>query len=294
MLYNAAMYDLIINPHASRGKAAKKAKKVIEILNEKGVEFAAHYTAREKEAIEIAKELSEEGATDIIALGGDGTLNEVLNGINPEKVNLGLIPCGTGNDFAAAAKIPLDTEKALDIILNDSPKSTDYMVCGGVRGINVIGTGIDVDILKRCRRARFFKGKLQYVIALIVSLMKFKFYKFKIIRGEQTEEKDALIACVGNGSQIGGGIRMCPKAVIDDGKLDFVIAGKLKKSRIPHAFVKLMQGKILEQNFTTMEYSEHVKINFDHPVTIQIDGELYDGIDFDLSIVKGGINFYRP
>ena len=87
---------------------------------------------------------------------------------------------------------------------------------------------------------------------------------------------------------------MCPKAVIDDGKLDFVIAGKLKKSRIPHAFVKLMQGKILEQNFTTMEYSEHVKINFDHPVTIQIDGELYDGIDFDLSIVKGGINFYRP
>ena len=98
------MYDLIINPHASRGKAAKKAKKVIEILNEKGVEFAAHYTAREKEAIEIAKELSEKGATDIIALGGDGTLNEVLNGINPEKVNLGLIPCGTGNDFARYGK----------------------------------------------------------------------------------------------------------------------------------------------------------------------------------------------
>ena len=68
------MYDLIINPHASRGKAAKKAQKVIGILNEKGVEFAAHYTAREKEAIEIAKELSEKGATDIIALGGDGTI----------------------------------------------------------------------------------------------------------------------------------------------------------------------------------------------------------------------------
>lgn len=288
------MYDLIINPQASRGKAAKKAQKIIGILNEKGVEFAAHYTAREKEAIEIAKELSEKGATDIIALGGDGTLNEVLNGIDPEKVNLGLIPCGTGNDFAAAAKIPLDTEKALDIILNDSPKSTDYMVCGGVRGINVIGTGIDVDILKRCRRARFFKGKLQYVISLIVSLMKFKFYKFKIVRGEQTEEKDALIACVGNGSQIGGGIRMCPKAVIDDGKLDFVIAGKLKKSRIPHAFIKLMQGKILEQNFTSMEYAEHVKIEFDRPVTVQIDGELYDGIDFDLSIKKGGLKFYRP
>ena len=77
-------------------------------------------------------------------------------------------------------------------------------------------------------------------------------------------------------------------------KLDFVIAGKLKKRKIPHAFVKLMQGKILEQNFTTMERVEHVKLTFDRPVTIQIDGELYENIDFDLSIVKSGIKIYRP
>ena len=288
------MYDLIINPHASRGKAAKKAEKVIEILKDKGVEFRTHYTTREKEAIEIAKKLSDEGATDIIALGGDGTLNEVLNGIDSEKVNLGIIPSGTGNDFVAAAKIPADIESAVNIILNETPKPTDYMVCGGVRGINVIGTGIDVDILKRCKRAKVFKGKIQYLISLIVSLIKFKFYKFKIVRDDKTEEKDALIACVGNGYRIGGGIRMCPKAVIDDGKLDFVVAGKLKKMRIPHAFIKLMQGKILEQDFTSMEYVDHIKIEFDHPVTIQIDGELYDDIDFDLTLKKGGINFYRP
>ena len=87
---------------------------------------------------------------------------------------------------------------------------------------------------------------------------------------------------------------MCPKADIDDGELDFVVAGKLKKSRIPGAFVKLMKGKILEQDFTTFERREHVKITFDKPVTIQIDGELYDDIDFDVSIVKGGINIFRP
>ena len=168
------------------------------------------------------------------------------------------------------------------------------MVCGGVRGLNIIGTGIDVDILKRCKKSKILRGKLQYVISLVISLIKFRFYKFYICKGEEKIEKEALIACVGNGHRLGGGIRMCPEAKIDDGELDFVIAGKLKKRKIPHAFVKLMQGKILEQDFTSFERCEHVRLEFDKPVTIQVDGELYDGLDFDLSIVKSGIKIYRP
>lgn len=288
------MYDLIVNPHASRGKAKKKAERIIKLLEERGAEFNVHYTSQPKEAIKIAEELSEKGATDVIAIGGDGTVNEVLNGIDPEKVNLGIIPTGTGNDFIAAAKIPTDEVEALNLILNGKAKPTDYMLCGGVRGINIIGTGIDVDILKRCGRFKVIKGKLQYLISLIISLIKFEFYKFKVVREEGCEEREALIACVGNGSQFGGGIRMCPEAIIDDGLLDFVIAGKLKKRRIPAAFIKLMQGKILEQDFTSMERVERVKIEFDKPVTVQVDGELYDGLDFDLSIVKSGIKVYRP
>lgn len=288
------MIDLIINPHASRGKAAKKAAKVIKILEEKNVEFAAHYTARPKEAIEIAKKLSDEGATDVIALGGDGTVNEVLNGINPETVRLGIIPTGTGNDFVVAAKIPTDVKKAVDTILSGEAKDTDYMVCGGIRGINAIGTGIDVDVLKRYAKAKVFKGKIAYIFALISALIHFRFYKFKVIKGEEKEDKTALIACVGNGFRIGGGIRMCPKAVIDDGLLDFVVVNELKKSRIPHAFVKLMKGKILEQDFTVMERVDRVKIEFEQPSTVQIDGELYENLDFDLSLVKGGVKVYRP
>jgi N-glycosylase/DNA lyase len=94
--------------------------------------------------------------------------------------------------------------------------------------------------------------------------------------------------------EFGGGIKICPKAQIDDGLLDFVVAGKLKKIKIPRAFLKLMKGKILECDFTSFERRERVKIDFDKPVTIQIDGELYDGIDFDVSFVKGGINIFRP
>ena len=287
------MINIIVNPKANGKKAAKIAKKVDKYLTEKGVEHAFFYTDAPRHAIKLAEELSKTSDT-IVALGGDGTINEVLNGLDTERVKFGIIPSGSGNDFIAAAGIPQNPIEAVDLILSGEAKPTDYMVCGGVRGLNVIGTGIDVDILKRCKKSRILRGKLQYVISLVISLIKFRFYKFYICKGEEKIEKEALIACVGNGHRLGGGIRMCPEAKIDDGELDFVIAGKLKKSKIPHAFVKLMQGKILEQDFTSFERCEHVRLEFDKPVTIQVDGELYDGLDFDLSIVKSGIKIYRP
>lgn len=287
------MINIIVNPKANGKKAAKIAKKVDKYLTGKGVEHSFFYTDAPRHAIKLAEELSKTSDT-IVALGGDGTINEVLNGLDTEKVNFGIIPSGSGNDFIAAAGIPQNPIEAVDLILSGEAKPTDYMVCGGVRGLNIIGTGIDVDILKRCKKSKILRGKLQYVISLVISLIKFRFYKFYICKGEEKIEKEALIACVGNGHRLGGGIRMCPEAKIDDGELDFVIAGKLKKRKIPHAFVKLMQGKILEQDFTSFERCEHVRLEFDKPVTIQVDGELYDGLDFDLSIVKSGIKIYRP
>lgn len=287
------MINIIVNPKANGKKAAKIAKKVDKYLTGKGVKHAFFYTDAPRHAIKLAEELSKTSDT-IVALGGDGTINEVLNGLDTEKVKFGIIPSGSGNDFIAAAGIPQKPIEAVDLILSGEAKPTDYMVCGGVRGLNIIGTGIDVDILKRCKKSKILRGKLQYVISLVISLIKFRFYKFYICKGEEKTEKEALIACVGNGHRLGGGIRMCPEAKIDDGELDFVIAGKLKKSKIPHAFIKLMQGKILEQDFTSFERCEHVRLEFDKPVTIQVDGELYDGLDFDLSIVKSGIKIYRP
>ena len=288
------MYCFIVNPQANRGKAGKTARTLRKILEEKEIPHAFYYTKKPGEGKEIAKMLCDRGETLIVAVGGDGTMHEVFNGIDPERTEFGLIPCGSGNDFAATAGIPTDPEKALDLILHGEAKPTDYMNCDGVRGLNIIGTGIDVEILKRCRRIRFPKGKLQYLVSLIVSLIRFKFYTFHIEENGKTETKRALIACVGNGTRFGGGIRMCPKAVIDDGKLDFVVAGKLKKSKIPHAFIQLMKGNILKQDFTSFERVEHIRLEFDKPVTIQIDGELYDDIDFDLSIVKSGVKIFRP
>ena len=167
------MIDFIVNGKAGYARSWLKTKRIItEILESKGVEYRFHFTEYAKHATKIAKDLCEQGATDIVAIGGDGTVNEVLNGLAVEKVNFGIIPHGSGNDFVDSVSIPHKVADALNVILNESPKPTDFLVCDGVRGLNIIGTGIDVEILQRCENNKIFKGKLKYFISLIISLIK--------------------------------------------------------------------------------------------------------------------------
>ena len=288
------MYNIIVNPHSGGGKKRRIFEYVVERLRALKKDFRVFETEKEKQAVFLTRELTSEGPCDIIVVGGDGTLHEALNGFSDfENCNLGLIPAGTGNDFAAAAGIPTDAEGALSLILNTQPKSTDFMQMSGVRGINVIGTGIDVEILKRCRASKVLRGRFQYIISLIISLCKFKNYKMKVRVNGKESTYNALIACVGNGYRIGGGVPMCPEAKVGDGLLDFVVVDDVKKLKVPPAFVKLMKGKILREKFTFFERCEHIEIEPDPPQTIQVDGEFYDGLPFVVDVVKDKLRMYR-
>ena len=289
------MLNIILNPRSGEGKKKKQQRQALDRFRARKKEIRVFETEKAGQASVLARELTSEAEGDIVVVGGDGTLHEVLNGFtNFDKCALGLIPTGTGNDFAAAAGIPLDPERAADLIIDSQPKYTEYMqMPQGVRGINVFGTGIDVEILQRCRASKVLRGKFQYLISLIISLIKFKNYKMRTLVNGEEGNYDALIACVGNGYRIGGGIRMCPEAKLGDGLLDFVVVDDVKKSRIPPAFIKLMQGKILQEKFTVFKRSEHVEIYPEKDLTIQVDGELYDGLPFIVDIVKNKLRMYR-
>ncbi len=251
-------------------------------------------TTAPRDAVRIAKELTQQGEADIVVMGGDGTVNEVLNGlVDPSKVRLGLIPCGSGNDFAAAIGIPRTPEGSLELILNGEAKRTDYLVCSGVRGLNVIGAGIDVDILKRSYRAKVLRGSLNYLVSLIVSLIHFKNYSFTAELDGRESKHEGFIVCACNGRRIGGGIPICPDAVCDDGKLDIVVVDGIRKSMIPGALIKLLRSQILKQKYTIHTLAPELKARFDRPTTIQIDGELYDNLPFDVSVVHDQLRVYR-
>lgn len=289
------MLHIIYNPVAGHGRAARMRDAVEKRLSDAGVACAFHVTSKCQDAKAIARQLTEgvEGA-DIVAMGGDGTLHEVLNGVaDPARVRLGLIPCGGGNDFAAVAGIPVDADAAAEILIRGEAKPTDYMVCGGVRGMNLIGAGIDVDILRRYDRQKL-KGSLGYLASLLLSLLNFRFYEIEEERDGARQGCSALIACVGNGRRCGGGITLCPRAEIDDGLLDVVIVDGLKKRQIPGALVKLMQKRITDLPFTRFRRDTALRIHSAAPLPIQIDGEIYEDIPFDVRVVGGELRMFRP
>ncbi len=291
------MLDFIINPIAG-GKHGKKTRKVVSILKRilecKKLPFNIHFTRERGHAKTLTEDVIKKGATDIIVVGGDGTLHEVINGFsNFEKVNLGLIPCGTGNDFAKAVKIPLDVEKALDIVINNNPKYTDFMQLPSIRGMNVIGTGIDVDVLKRYNALKK-KNKFSYTTSLIKTLFDFEYTDFTAeIDGEKRTFR-SFIAGIANGSDFGGGMPICPIATPSDGLLNFVAVKEITpKIKIVGAFLKLKKGKILSLKQTVTMPCKSVKITSDKPLTINVDGELYENVPFEVSVVSNTLKMYR-
>ena len=289
------MYNIIVNPWSGEGKKKKLHARAIAYFQKLGQEVRVVASERPGQIKEIAHSLTREGKGDVVVIGGDCTLHDALNGFtNFDKCALGLIPAGTGNDFAAAANIPSEPEAAVELIVKGAPRYTEFMqLPRGVRGLNVAGTGIDVEILRRCRASKWLRGKLQYLISLIISLIKFKNYDLTVrVNGREVRYK-TLIACVGNGFRFGGGIRMCPQAVLGDNLLDFVAVDNVKKSRILPAFIKLMQGRILEEKFSRFERCDHIEIFSERPLTVQVDGELYDDLPFVADVVRDTLRMYR-
>jgi YegS/Rv2252/BmrU family lipid kinase len=291
------MLNFIINPKAG-GKDGKKIKKALPKLEkrliERGVDYIFHMTKRPNQATELTEMLINQGATDIVIVGGDGTLHEAINGFsNFEKVNMGIIPCGTGNDFASALNLPLDPVEALDVIIDGTPKFTDFMQMPTVRGLNIIGTGIDVDVLKRYR-AKKKKSKLSYTTCLIATLCKFNYCEFDAEFNGHKDHYRSFIAAVANGNRFGGGLEICPPAVPTDGTLDFVAVDEIARLKIIGAFLKLKKGKILEIPQAHHYQTKKVSVFPTEKFTVNVDGELYDDVPFEVEIVSDKLKVYRP
>lgn len=291
------MIDFIINPKAGGNDGAKIKKalpKLEKRLLERGQEYLIHMTQCPNQATTLTQTLIANGATKIVVVGGDGTLHEVINGFSDfERVSLGIIPCGTGNDFAQALNLPLDPVKALDIILDGTPKYVDFMQMPTVRGLNVIGMGIDVDVLKRYQ-AQKKKTKFKYTTCLIKTLFNFDYAQFDSHVNGKVENHRSFIACIANGYRYGGGIPICPPANPTDKTLDFVTVSEIKGLKIVGAFLKLKAGKLLTLKQAKHQQIKQIKITTNGSYTVNVDGELYHDIPFEVKIVSDTLRVYIP
>ena len=293
------MYYFIVNPISGRSKKKKNIVLIKQYLDDNHVDYRWLETQYAGHTTILAKEITaNDDGGNLIIVGGDGTFNEVINGVvDFDKWNIGLIPTGSGNDFASNIGLnPKDPIANLKKILEGEAKKTDYIkVNNETICINVIGTGIDVNVLENFEKHTKMKGSFRYFYSLLEALLHVKWYKFDLQIDDGTwQKKEGFITCVCNGSSIGGGIPICPGAKVDDNQLEFVFVNKVKKITILHYLIKLMSGKILKAKVTEHLYCKKVIFQNDEEFVMQIDGNIgYKEKKYICELVKDGIKIYR-
>ena len=290
------MLYIIANPLACGEKGKETAVLIEKELNRKNIPHILEYTQYRGHALELARKAAHSEARAIVALGGDGTFFEVLNGITGSQKPLGLISAGRGNDFIRSAVIPSDPIKALDVILAGRTRLIDCLSINGKRCLNITGTGLDVDILMRADKYRSrLKGSFSYYLALIVSLAVFPFRKFTFSAdGGETRTENAMMVSLANGRMCGGGLKVAPQALLDDQYIDFVVIKKFPRIKLPFLLAKFLKGKVLELDCVELHRCKSVRLSVEPALPLNVDGELLDALPLEAQIIPQAITIFTP
>ena len=288
------MYHIIVNPQGGKGKSLKALTTVEEIFKNNNAQYVVNKTEYAGHATEIARELSKTPDTNIVVMGGDGSFHEVLCGIdNFDNVTLGLVACGSGNDFIKKSGHSTNVKEAVQTILNGKVGFVDYMELGKYRCLNVGGGGMDVDVLLKYANCKTLKGKAAYYYSLFYTLLHTRFHHLRITADGVTKDTSVFMIGVGNGGFIGGGIPICPNAIVDDGLLNVGYVSEMKKSKIIFRLFKFLKGKHVGTDWGGEYTAKKVTIEALDDSRFELDGEIIDDTKLDIEVVHNKLKMFR-
>lgn len=288
------MYHIIVNPIGGKGKSLKALEKVENIFKANGAEYTVHKTEYAGHATEIARELSQTPDTNLVVMGGDGSFHEVLCGIdNFANVTLGLVACGSGNDFIKKSGHPADLEGAVKTILAGNTAYVDFMQLDNDRCLNVGGGGMDVDVLLKYEKVKALKGKAAYYYSLLYTLLHTRFHNLRLTVDGDTKDMSVFMIGVGNGGFIGGGIPICPNAVVDDGVLHIGYVSEMKKSKILGRLLKFLGGKHVGTDWGGEFTGKEITIEALDDSRFELDGEIIEDTTLNIKVVHDTLKMFR-
>ncbi len=285
----------IVNPTAGSGRAKESWKNIEEILVKNEIPYDVKFTKYRGHGIKIARKAARDGYKKIFSVGGDGTVNEVANGIilSKKSPTLGVIPVGTGNDFSKSLGIDCSIEK---ILLSNKTRNIDVALLKS-RGkkkyfVNMSGIGFDSYVTKNII-LRNLGGTIPYLTTVLISLFRYSPKKAIIIHDNGKFEQDIFMMSIANGNYIGGGMKISPFSKMDDGYLDVVIIPKISKFEILSNLSKIYSGKHIYhpkvQLFRTKKLHVGAKDLFVH-----VEGDVVAKTPVDISIAESKIKVIVP
>ncbi|MEG6565637.1 diacylglycerol kinase family protein [Thermoanaerobacterium saccharolyticum] len=285
------MIAFIVNPTAGNGKAYRMIPKIEKYMKDKNIKYKFFITNYPGHGTILAREAAKDSFDIVVAVGGDGTVHEVINGIGDSNVSLGIIPLGTGNDFARYFRIPKNVYRALEILLTKKTKLIDsavinkYITCN-----NVANIGIDADVAVQVTKfKRFVSGILAYTLSLINVLFKYKPYNVKIDIDGKMIKRRIMLAAFGNCSFYGGGFKILPDANPDDGYLDVIIVNEISKFKLLFLLPMAIFGKHTSLKCVETYKAEKIHIDAEEELALCVDGEVILSNPIVLNVKKNSV-----
>ncbi|AVQ98154.1 Diacylglycerol kinase [Oceanobacillus picturae] len=288
---------IIYNPTSGREAFKKELPYVLEKLETAGYETSAHATTCEGDAIEAARAAVERGYELVVAAGGDGTINEVINGIAEEdhRPKLGIIPVGTTNDFARALNIPRDIKKAADIIVNGRTKFLDIGKVNDYFFMNIAGGGKLTELTYEVpSKLKTMLGQLAYYMKGIEMLPSLKPTRVKIEYDGTVIDEDIMLFLVANTNSVGGFEKLAPVASMDDGYFDLLILKKANLAEFIRIATLALRGAHLEDKHVIYTKAKHIKVSTEEKMQLNIDGEFGGLLPGEFINLQQHIEFYVP
>ena len=319
-------FVIIANPISGKGHAKNVAEQGYAALTESGKQGQLMLTSASGDAKRFAEEAASDGTQLIIACGGDGTLHEVVNGIaTVPDVTLGVLPCGRGNDFAAAIGVPLKSEAAIATLLSGTPIRVDLGCCYSSRQslaisdqqeditspenlltdsrqpiadcyfVTIATCGYDTEVSRRASKGTpLFAGTASYAYAAVETLFYYEPPSVRLEGDFGIHEGPLLLAATGITNRYGGGFQIVPDARIDDGLFDVCIIRPVSSLTILRLLVTLFWGGHVGHPAVSMHQTRTLKIETDTPMLLYADGEPMCETPATIEIIKHGLGVMAP
>lgn len=284
----------IVNPVAGNGLSRSAFVQMEELLRAQGIAYSAATSEYAGHAPLLAKEAMQAGHACIVAVGGDGTVREVAGVLMGSDIPLGVLPCGTGNDFVRSLHIPTDPAAALDILLHGDVCDMDAGLANGHVFFNAAGFGFDVDVLEFTENyKKHFRGLLAYMLGLLRALARLQLRKVNVTTEEGVYECNALEVSACIGTHFGGGMNVAPQADPCDGLLDICIIHSVNKLTVLGALLRFVKGRHIGLKVTTYFKATEISVQSDLASPLQLDGEVMDTTPVTFTIQPGALKVCR-
>jgi len=292
----------VFNPISGTKQKDALLKKIEEATQLKDLHFKSFISDPSGNYEQLREKIELEKFTDVIVVGGDGTINQVTNALRHCKVKFGIIPAGSGNGLAYAAGIPKNVTRALQIVFDESAKKTDAFMINNHYGCMLSGLGFDAAVAHKFAEHPK-RGLKTYVRETLLHFFAAPTYHFTIIMNDHSFSTDAYFVSIANSNQFGNNVTIAPKAKLNDGLLDIVIVQKMHKARLAFAVLKQIRGSNDLQLFTENNSGKAVLYFQTAALTIKnvdgaplhIDGDPYETADeFKIEILRNCFDLIRP